>query len=307
MRVISYEIAGCGPRPGMLVEEGWVLDLNRAVVTGGMRRGGQDLDLAGLIALHDKETPCLSILNETMLGSRYDEALVPRASTTLRAPIGKPRKNIFCVGRNYLDHVAEGDRVRGVSTDLPAYPQFFTKPPTAVIGPDERVEVDARISGRLDYEVELAIVIGRGGKNIPESEALDHIFGYTIINDVSARDLQQRHGQWFKGKALDSTCPVGPWIVTADAVGDPQNLSISLQINGEERQRASTSQMIFSIARIVSELSQGLTLEPGDVIATGTPSGVGFAMEPPRYLEDGDVMTCRIEGVGELSNRVRIS
>ena len=130
MRVISYEIAGCGPRPGMLVEEGWVLDLNRAVVTGGMRRGGQDLDLAGLIALHDKETPCLSILNETMLGSRYDEALVPRASTTLRAPIGKPRKNIFCVGRNYLDHVAEGDRVRGVSTDLPAYPQFFTKPPT---------------------------------------------------------------------------------------------------------------------------------------------------------------------------------
>ena len=172
---------------------------------------------------------------------------------------------------------------------------------------DQRVEVDARISGRLDYEVELAIVIGRGGKNIPESEALDHIFGYTIINDVSARDLQQRHGQWFKGKALDSTCPVGPWIVTADAVGDPQNLSISLQINGEERQRASTSQMIFSIARIVSELSQGLTLEPGDVIATGTPSGVGFAMEPPRYLEDGDVMTCRIEGVGELSNRVRIS
>lgn len=307
MRLISYEIPGCGPRPGMLVQEEWILDLNRAVVTAGMRPTGPDLDFAGLIALHDKETPYLSILNDTALGSRYEEALVHRASATLRAPIGRSRKNIFCVGRNYLDHVIEGDKVRGVSTDLPAYPQFFTKPPTAVIGPDESVEVDARISGRLDYEVELAIVIGRGGRDIEEGAAYNHIFGYTIINDVSARDLQQRHGQWFKGKALDSTCPVGPWIVTADAVADPQNLAISLQINGEERQRASTSQMIFNIARIVSELSQGLTLEPGDVIATGTPSGVGFAMEPPRYLQDGDVMTCRIEGIGELTNRVRIS
>lgn len=156
MRLISYEIPGDRSRPGMLVEEGWILDLNRAAVAARMRPTSQGLDLADLIVLHDKETPCLSILNDTALNSRYEDALLPRASPTLRAPIGGPRKNIFWVGRNYLEHVTEGDRVRGVSTDLPAYPQFFTKPPSASLSRHEKVQVDARISGQLDYEVELA-------------------------------------------------------------------------------------------------------------------------------------------------------
>jgi 2-keto-4-pentenoate hydratase/2-oxohepta-3-ene-1,7-dioic acid hydratase in catechol pathway len=173
-----------------------------------------------------------------------------------------------------------------------------------VIGPNEPVFLDASISDRLDYEVELGVIIGKPGKNITEEAALDHVFGYTIINDVSARDLQRRHEQWFKGKSLDRTCPMGPWIVHRDALPEVDDVRIALYINGEQRQNARTSQMIFGIRKIIASLSSGMTLEPGDVIATGTPSGVGFAMTPPRFLRDQDVMRCEIEGIGVLINPV---
>ena len=231
-------------------------------------------------------------------------AVLPRGSFRLLAPIPRPRKNVFCVGRNDIEHVAEGDRVAGRETEVPKYPQFFTKPPTAVIGPDETVPSYAAITRLLDDEVELALVIGLSARDIPPERAFAHVFGYTIVNDITARDLQRRHGQWFKGKGLDRSCPMGPWIVPADEIPSPPDLAISLTVNGETRQSSRTSQLIFDIPTIISLLSQGLTLETGDVIATGTPSGVGYAMTPPRALGPGDVVEAAVEGIGTLRTTI---
>jgi 2-keto-4-pentenoate hydratase/2-oxohepta-3-ene-1,7-dioic acid hydratase in catechol pathway len=228
-----------------------------------------------------------------------------REQVELLAPIPRPAKNIFCVGRNYKEHVEEGYRARGAVVDYPQAPQFFTKAPTAVIGPDQDTEFDAAVTQKFDYEAELGIVIGEGGKNISEVDAPQAIFGYTIVNDFTARDLQRRHDQWFKGKSLDRSCAIGPWIVHASAIPDPQDLAIALHVNGEQRQSSRTSRMIFSIARIIHELSLGMTLEPGDIIATGTPQGVGYAMEPPCFLQDGDEVAIDIENIGRLVNHVR--
>jgi 2-keto-4-pentenoate hydratase/2-oxohepta-3-ene-1,7-dioic acid hydratase in catechol pathway len=207
---------------------------------------------------------------------------------------------VFCVGRNYVDHVAEGYRARGAETKLPEAPQFFTKPPTAVIGPDEPFALDETVSRKMDYEVELALIIGTAGRDIPADRAWDHVFGFTILNDITARDLQRRHEQWFKGKGLDRSCPMGPFVVTRDEIADPTQFELSLSVNGEPRQRAKVAQMIFPIPDIIASLSAGLTLEPGDIIATGTPSGVGYAMDPPHYLTPGDEVICEISELGRL-------
>lgn len=230
--------------------------------------------------------------------------LLPTAAAPLLAPIPALPRNAFCVGRNYVDHVKEGAAARNTDLKLPEAPQFFTKATHTLIGPGADVRLDDKVTRRMDYEVELAIVIGRGGRDIPAEAAFDHIFGYSIANDVTARDLQKRHDQWFKGKSLDTTLPFGPWIIDREEVGDPTTLELSMTVNGEERQRARVSQMIFDIPTIIASLSAGLTLEPGDVIASGTPSGVGFAMNPPQYLKGGDVMVARIDRIGELRNRV---
>ncbi|MCA0239955.1 MAG: fumarylacetoacetate hydrolase family protein [Proteobacteria bacterium] len=235
---------------------------------------------------------------------RFAAARAPLAAVRLLAPIPRPPKNVFCLGRNYAEHIREDNVSRDQATALPEVPQFFTKPWTAIVGPEAGIRYDQRVTRRLDYEVELAVVIGRGGRDIAEEQAMDHVFGYTIVNDVSARDLQKRHDQWFKGKALDTFCPMGPWIVTADEIADPHALRIELGVNGQPRQDASTAQMIFPIARQIASLSAGLTLEPGDVIATGTPSGVGYAMNPRQWLQAGDEIVCRIEKIGTLRNRV---
>ena len=219
------------------------------------------------------------------------------------APIPTPRKNVFCVGRNYADHIAEGDKAQKQTVGVTEFPVYFTKPPTAVIGPGATIPIFPNLSECIDYEVELTLVIGKPGRNISRNDAFDHIFGYTIINDITARDIQRRHGgQYFKGKALDGSCPCGPWIVTADAIDDPHNLAISLSVNGETRQNGSTADMIFDIPTLIESLSEGLTLEPGDMLATGTPSGVGYAMDPPRYLKDGDTVVCEIAEIGRLEN-----
>jgi 2,4-didehydro-3-deoxy-L-rhamnonate hydrolase len=234
------------------------------------------------------------------------DELVELADVTLEAPV-RPARNIFCVGRNYLEHAREGARAAGRDLKLPNLPTFFTKAPTAIANPGGDLLLEARVSGEYDFEAELAVVIGAECKDVPEEEALHAVFGYTALNDVTARDLQREHGQWFKGKSLDHTCPLGPWIVTPEEAGDPQALEITFELNGVEKQRSNTRKMIFSIARLIAELSKGMTLLPGDVIATGTPEGVGFARTPPEFLADGDVMDVWIEKIGHLTNTVTIA
>ncbi|MGH2516915.1 MAG: fumarylacetoacetate hydrolase family protein, partial [Ktedonobacterales bacterium] len=188
---------------------------------------------------------------------------------------------------------------------LPAYPNVFTKAPTSLTGPYADIPYDAAVTAELDWEVELAVVIGRAGRHIANADALAHVWGYTVLNDVSARDIQHKPGvQYFQGKSVDASSPVGPWIVTADEVADAQNLRLSLRINGETKQDDSTRNMLFDVATIIEALSRVLTLEPGDIIATGTPAGVGFARTPPEFLRPGDLMESEIEGIGTLRNRI---
>lgn len=229
---------------------------------------------------------------------------LPLQALRLHAPIARPRKNVFCVGWNYLEHFAEGEKLRQQKQDLPQFPVFFSKAASAVNGPRDPIPHDPAVSDRLDWEVELAVVIGEAGRNIPEAGAMRHVFGYTVINDVSARDLQKSHGgQWHKGKSLDGFCPMGPCIVTADEL-DPGALRVSSRVNGITKQDSSTRHMYFKIPLLIAQLSRGMTLEPGDVIATGTPEGVGFARNPPEYLHPGDVVEVEIEGIGILRNPV---
>ena len=219
----------------------------------------------------------------------------PEQSVRLLAPIPRPARNIFCMGRNYAEHAAE----RGAQA--PDQPIFFTKPPSAVIGPGASI-VHHACTSQLDYEAELAVVIGRGGCDIPRADALSRVFVYMNLNDVTARDLQRSHQQWFKGKSLDTFCPTGPALVTVDEVPDPQRLSIQLRVNGHARQSASTAQMIFDVATLIEVLSMGMTIEPGDILATGTPSGVGAATG--EFLKPGDVVEVEVEGLGCLINQV---
>ena len=227
------------------------------------------------------------------------------ADVRWHAPIPKPPKNVFCVGRNYAAHARESAAAFKSDASQPELPVFFSKAPTAVIGPFDDVLRHSAVTSQVDWEAELGVIIGRAGRNIAARDALSHVFGYTVINDVTARDLQQRHGQWFKGKSLDGSCPIGPVVVTADEFGDPQNKRISLRLNGVTKQDASTSDMIFTVATIIEWLSKGLTLEPGDIIATGTPEGVGMGRSPQEWLQDGDVIETEIEAIGTMRNVVR--
>lgn len=235
------------------------------------------------------------------------DARLAADSCQFKAPIPVPRKNVFCVGRNYAEHIAEGERAQNKKIGVTEHPVFFTKPLTAVVGPGESVPIFPALSEAVDYEVELAVIIGKAGRNIKPEHAFDHIFGYSIVNDITARDIQRQHGgQYFKGKSLDGSCPLGPHIVTADEIENPHNLGIRLTVNDELRQDGNTSDMIFDIPALIESLSQGLTLEPGDIIATGTPSGVGYAMDPPQFLKDGDIVTCEVDQVGKLQNTLRV-
>ncbi|MFQ6053721.1 MAG: fumarylacetoacetate hydrolase family protein, partial [Candidatus Bathyarchaeia archaeon] len=229
-------------------------------------------------------------------GPGLEGVLRELSDVELDAPIPRPRKNIVCLGLNYADHAAEARRA------LPEYPVFFTKPPTAVVGPYDDI-VYPRSTEQLDYEVELALIVGKRGRYISEGDAYDHIAGFTVFNDVTARDLQRRHVQWFKGKSCDTFAPMGPCLVTADEVGDPMDLDLGLKVNGRTRQSSNTGNMIFGIEEIVSVLSQGTTLDAGDIVATGTPSGVGYA-HPLGLLKVGDVVEAWIEGIGTIRNRV---
>jgi 2-keto-4-pentenoate hydratase/2-oxohepta-3-ene-1,7-dioic acid hydratase in catechol pathway len=221
------------------------------------------------------------------------------------APIPRPAKNVFCVGRNYAEHVAEGARARGETVKIPEHTVFFTKSANTLSGPFDDVTWETAVTQKVDWEAELAVILGRGGRNIGRDRALEHVFGYTVLNDVTARDLQKNHFQFFKGKSLDGFCPMGPVVVTADEFGDPQNKLVSCRVNGVVKQAQKTAEMLFPVAVIIESLSRGLTVDAGDIIATGTPEGVGFGRTPPEFLQDGDVMETEVEGIGVMRNRMR--
>jgi 2-keto-4-pentenoate hydratase/2-oxohepta-3-ene-1,7-dioic acid hydratase in catechol pathway len=230
---------------------------------------------------------------------RQGGAVLKLSQVKILSPIPQPRKNVILLGVNYKEHIEEGARARSIELKYPEAPVFFTKPATAVIGHLGKV-VHHKATEKLDYEVELAVVMGKKGRDIPKDKVYDYIFGYTICLDMTARDLQRKHGQWFKGKSLDTYCPLGPWIVHKSALPDPQNLRLVCRVNGQVMQDDKTSNMIFDIATTIESLSQGMTLEPGEIVSTGTPSGVGFARVPPFFLKPGDKVEADIEGIGVL-------
>ncbi|MDX1616076.1 MAG: fumarylacetoacetate hydrolase family protein [Candidatus Promineifilaceae bacterium] len=285
MRLVTFW-DGNGLKIGA-VKQGWVVDLS--AVAGDMQTfiegAPATLAVAGQLVSQAKE------------GLALDEV-------TLAAPLPQPRRNIMCLGMNYAAHAAESAAAAGRETRLPETPVVFTKAPTAVIGHDVDIPFHASATTEMDWEVELAVIIGRQGRNMAADAAMDHVFGYTVLNDVTARDLQRRGKQYFKGKSLDGFCPIGPWIVTADEIPAPHNLRLTSSVNGRTMQDSHTSDMIFRIPEIISYLSQGMALLPGDIIATGTPSGVGFARQPPIFLQPGDEVVCDVEGIGQLRNVV---
>lgn len=228
---------------------------------------------------------------------------LPLANVTLLAPIPRPRKNIFGIGLNYTEHVAESAKSLDTSPDLPRQPVIFSKPPTSVIGPGEPITHDKAITQQLDWEVELAAIIGTRAKGVSRADALRHVFGYTVCIDMSARDCR-RAGQWIYSKGQDSYCPMGPVVVTADEIPDPQNLDLWLTVNGVEKQRSNTAFMLFKVDELVADISKGITLEPGDIIATGTPAGVGAGRSPQEWLWPGDIVVATVEGIGTLRHPI---
>lgn len=290
MRIATYQSKG-EARLGFVVGE-------RLIDVGEVGRRKKVRAPGDMIALIEGvSTPVLNTLwkeAQAWAGAGRGVAL---AKAKLLAPIPRPRKNIMCMGRNYVEHAKESGGAP------PEVPVFFTKPPTCVIGPDAPVTYHSATQA-LDYEVELAVVFGRRGRDIPAAKALDYVFGYMIMNDVTARDLQRRHMQWFKGKSLDTFAPMGPWIVHRSAIPDPQRLRLAMRLNGEVRQHSTTASMIFTVAQLIETLSSGMTLEPGDIMATGTPEGVGMGFTPPKYMSVGDVMEAEVENIGVLRNRV---
>jgi 2-keto-4-pentenoate hydratase/2-oxohepta-3-ene-1,7-dioic acid hydratase in catechol pathway len=228
---------------------------------------------------------------------------VPTSDVRLEAPLPLPRRSLWCVGRNYHAHAKElsASVFKDNDANPDSWPIVFTKVPECVVGPHDAVQMPVGVSDQIDYEAELAVVIGKGGKNITRADALAHVFGYTVVNDVTARDVQMRHQQWDMGKSFDTFCPMGPWIVTADEF-DGSKTRLRCWVNGELRQDGPTENMIFDIPTLIETISRGITLYPGDVIATGTPAGVGMGMKPPRYLKAGDVVRVEIDGLGVIEN-----
>ncbi|WP_174296803.1 fumarylacetoacetate hydrolase family protein [Sphingomonas bacterium] len=300
MRLVTYRATvESEGRLGVLVDN-LVIDVAKL----GARAGGvlphRMLDFIDLgpVAL----TELATLLDEAK-GRWPVDGAPPLANVRLLAPIPRPRKNIFGIGLNYIDHVAESAAALDTSPDLPKQPVIFSKPPTSVIGPDEPVLHDAKITKQLDWEVELAAVIGVTAKRVNREGALAHVFGYTVCLDMSARD-NRRAGQWIYSKGQDSYAPMGPCIVTADEIPDPQVLDLWLSVNGVEKQRSNTSHMLFKVDELIADISQGITLEPGDIIATGTPEGVGAGRSPQEFLWPGDLIEAEVVGIGRLRHPV---
>ena len=260
-------------------------------------------EINSMLALLDAGEQAWNHLNE-LSNDVDDSCCVDVNVVTLHSPIPRPRQNIICLGLNYMDHVSE---TTGKSTEeikLPRSPIVFTKAANSMNGPYSEIEIDTNISAKMDWESELGVIIGKPGLGIKEEDAMQHVFGYTVINDVTARDRQKWHKQFYIGKSYKGCCPMGPAIVTADDIADPHNLELRSWVNGDLKQESNTKHQIFKIANVISVLSQGMELEAGDIIATGTPSGVGYARTPPEFLMPGDVVECEVESIGKISNKI---
>jgi 2-keto-4-pentenoate hydratase/2-oxohepta-3-ene-1,7-dioic acid hydratase in catechol pathway len=299
-------------RIGLVDSRDQIVDL--AEVNRRYLRGGNPPFLASMQALIEAGPTALQVVKKAekyVAGKSAEEqkklagagALLKASQVKLLAPIPWPRKNVVMLGINYREHVDEGARARELDIKYPEWPVYFTKPATSVIGHMGKV-IHHQMTDRLDWEIELAVVMGKKGRNIPRDKAYDYVFGYTVCLDMTARELQRQHGQWFKGKSLDTFCPLGPWIVHKSALPDPQQVRLICRVNGAIMQDGNTRDMIFDIPTIIESLSAGLTLEPGDIISTGTPSGVGFARVPPVYLKPGDKVEGEVEGIGVLQVEV---
>jgi 2-keto-4-pentenoate hydratase/2-oxohepta-3-ene-1,7-dioic acid hydratase in catechol pathway len=286
LKLVTYSTLPAGePRPGVLLDDKKIAEVTEFASVLEIIRGGP------------------AALERVKNSSKSGKTLALH-DVKLHAPIPRPVKNVFCVGWNYLPHFEEGAKKLQEDRELPKHPVFFSKATTAVNGPFDSVPFDASVSTSLDWEVELGVIIGKTGKNISEADAMKHVFGYTVINDVSWRDLQRRHGgQWHKGKSLDGTCPMGPCIVTADSL-DWTNLRVTCRVNGVTKQDSNTKHMYFKVPRLIAELSAGMTLEAGDIISSGTPEGVGFARTPAEFMKPGDLLETEIEGIGILRNPI---
>jgi 2-keto-4-pentenoate hydratase/2-oxohepta-3-ene-1,7-dioic acid hydratase in catechol pathway len=294
VRLVTFD-AGAGPRTGVLNDDATrVRDASELLPAG-----------AGVLEVVEQWDAVRGRLAE--LRGREIEV----DSVRLLAPIPVPRRNVFCVGKNYAEHSLEFSRsgydASGKGVDLPARPIVFTKAPSSVTGPFDVVETHQGLTSELDYEAELGVVIGTGGRGIDRAHAYDHVWGYTIVNDVTARDLQRDHKQWFLGKSLDTFCPCGPAIVTSDEItpADVPGLEVECRVNGELRQKAPVADLIFDVPTLIETISAGITLQPGDIIATGTPAGVGIGFSPPRFLAAGDVVEVTISRLGAIRNEFR--
>ena len=264
-----------------------------------------DVDMPDtMLGLIDAGKPALAALQDMLVGKKVPVNISANFSNSIIcAPIPRPRKNIWGIGLNYTEHIAESARALDTSKELPQKPVLFTKPPTAVIGQGEPIHHNSKMTKQLDWEVELAVILGSGGKNIAKSDAMKHVFGYSVIIDVSARD-NRRAGQWIFSKGQDSFAPFGPCIVTSDEIKNPHNLVLWLTKNNEEKQRSNTKFLLFDIPSLISDISTGMTVEPGDIIATGTPSGVGAGRDPQEWMWPGDTIEACVEGIGTLRHPI---
>jgi 2-keto-4-pentenoate hydratase/2-oxohepta-3-ene-1,7-dioic acid hydratase in catechol pathway len=300
MKLVTYQMLNTHElRTGIWLSKYEVID----VATEAAARQSR-LNVTTMLDIIDGGAETLALLAEINGSPKTTPILLN--SALLKAPIPRPRKNVFCVGWNYLDHFSEGAASMQDSRELPKWPVFFSKAPTAVTGPFDAIPFDANVSTQLDWEVELGVVLGKTGKNIAEADAMSYVFGYTVINDVTWRDIQRRHGgQWGKGKSLDGTCPMGPCIVTADAL-DPNDLHVECRVSNIVKQQSNTKHLYFKIPRLIHDLSLGQTLEAGDIISTGTPEGVGFARKPPEWMQPGDLLETEIRGIGVMRNPIGV-
>jgi 2-keto-4-pentenoate hydratase/2-oxohepta-3-ene-1,7-dioic acid hydratase in catechol pathway len=305
VRIASFRAADGSIRLGV-ARNGELVDLSRAatMLNAPEAREAPEL-LRDMLALIAAGPQALERIGQLASAAPEDAALTLSAAQLL-APIPRPAKNILCVGRNYAEHAAESLRASGEQAPVgQRRPNIFTKAVTTITGPFDDIPLDATLTQKLDWEVELGVIIGQGGRRIRREDALRHVFGYTIVNDLSARDLQHAPGlQWFTGKSLDGSCPMGPWIVTADEIPNPQTLNLTLSVNGELKQADTTAHMLYDVAAIIVSLAEVMTLEPGDILATGTPAGVGHGRTPPEYLQPGDVMETAIDAIGALRNKI---
>lgn len=303
MHFLTYELNGLQTIGLLTTDKEQVIPL---LATEGHYYGEATLPttMLALIQTGDSALQRIKALVAKVNADKDFPLLLPVHNLRIMAPIPRPTKNIFCIGKNYAEHAMEADKNADPNLAIPKYPVIFTKAPTTVIGPKDSINSHPQITAALDYEVELAVIIGKKASYVSKEEAMDYVFGYTIMNDVTARDLQKQHLQWFRGKSLDSSAPMGPFLVHKSSIPSPGDLTVTSKVNGELRQKANTRDFIFDIPTLISTISSGITLEPGDIIATGTPAGVGAFMNPPIFLKPGDEVELEISSIGILKNSI---